>query len=252
METKWYHILKTGMTVLLLAAAYFLPGVCIRKIALVEQENRNQQTRAEAEAETKAAAGKEKNGGTIVLDSGHGGEDPGMVGIGGVEEKEVNLQIAMELKSLLEEQGFSVVMTREDDNGLYDPDTSNKKAQDMQRRCAVIEEAKPILTVSIHQNSYTDPAVYGPQVFYFEHSPEGKELASCIQEQMNTRLEIPKPRAIKANTNYYILKRSASVTVRVECAFLSNLEEAEKIQTESYQRAVAESICSGILAYLET
>ena len=73
METKWYHILKTGMTVLLLAAAYFLPGVCIRKIALVEQENRNQQTMAEAEAETKAAAGKEKNGGTIVLDSGHGG-----------------------------------------------------------------------------------------------------------------------------------------------------------------------------------
>lgn len=241
-EKLLYRILKTGMTVFLLVLAYFLPGICIEKMESLGNAGKKQQTMAEAKMEEAR--------GTIVLDPGHGGEDPGMVGVGGVEEKGINLKVALALKALLEERGFSVVMTREDDHGLYDSGVSNKKAQDMQRRCAVIEETKPLLTVSIHQNSYTDPAVYGPQVFYFEHSDEGKKLASCIQEEMNTRLEVGNPRDIKANTNYYILKRSASVTVLVECAFLSNPGEAEKIQTENYQQAVAGAICQGIMEYL--
>ena len=143
--------------------------------------------------------------------------DPGMIGVGGIKEKLINLQVSLALAEKLEEQGFETMLTRTEDTGLYDPETVNKKAQDMQRRCALIEEKDPLLTVSIHQNSYSDPAVYGPQVFYFEHSVEGKELAACIQEQLNTRLGIAKPREIKGNTNYYILKRSASVTVLVEC-----------------------------------
>lgn len=190
-------------------------------------------------------------GRTIVLDAGHGGSDPGMVGVGGVEEKEINLKIAEKLRRQLEERGFHVIMTREDENGLYDETVSNKKAQDMQRRCGVIAQAAPVLTVSIHQNSYTNPAVCGPQVFYFEYSDKGKVLAACIQEQLNERLEIVRPRQIKANTNYYILKRSDSVTVLAECAFLSNPEEAAKIQTAEYQEKVAQAICAGILEYLE-
>ena len=108
--------------------------------------------------------------------------------------------------------------------GLYDEDADNKKAQDMRRRCELIEEKKPLLTVSIHQNSFTNPSVYGPQVFYFEQSEHGKELASIVQEQLNSRLEVEKPRTIKGNTNYYLLKRSKGTTILVECAFLSNLE----------------------------
>ena len=188
---------------------------------------------------------------SIMLDAGHGGSDPGMVGVGGVEEKEINLKIAEKLRRQLEERGFHVVMTREDENGLYDETVSNKKAQDMQRRCGVIAQAAPVLTVSIHQNSYTNSAVCGPQVFYFEYSDKGKVLAACIQEQLNERLEIVRPRQIKANTNYYILKRSDSVTVLAECAFLSNPEEAAKIQTAEYQEKVAQAICAGILEYLE-
>ena len=190
-------------------------------------------------------------GRTIVLDAGHGGSDPGMVGVGGVEEKGINLKIAEKLRRQLEERGFHVIMTREDENGLYDETVSNKKAQDMQRRCGVIAQVAPVLTVSIHQNSYTNPAVCGPQVFYFEYSDKGKVLAACIQEQLNERLEIVRPRQIKANTNYYILKRSDSVTVLAECAFLSNPEEAAKIQTAEYQEKVAQAICAGILEYLE-
>lgn len=189
--------------------------------------------------------------GTVVVDPGHGGRDPGMVGVDELEEKGINLSIGEKLADLLAESGYRAVLTRSGDYGLYDEDVSNKKAQDMQRRCALIEEEQPLVTVSIHQNSYSDPFVCGPQVFYYQHSAEGQELAALIQEQMNTQLEIARPREIKSNENYYILKRSPSVTVLVECSFLSNPEEAEKIQTEEYQEMVAGAIRDGVLMYLE-
>ena len=106
----------------------------------------------------------------IVVDCGHGGIDPGMIGIGGLLEKDFNLSIGLKLKEALEEKGYQVVMTRETDTGLYEEDSNNKKAQDMQRRIALIDETAPVLTVSIHQNSYHDPMVKGPQVFYYETS----------------------------------------------------------------------------------
>lgn len=250
-EKQFYRIVKLLMVVLLLIFAYFLPRICVDQAGKEKQNMQKDTVVDETTAESSEAAKKGTGqAGVIVLDPGHGGFDPGMVGVGGVEEKSINLQIARILADLLEEENFQVTLTRTDDGGLYDADTENKKAQDMQRRCAVIEQEKPLLTVSIHQNSYKDPSVYGPQVFYFEHSAEGKELAALIQNQLNTQLKIEKPRAIKANTNYYILKRSESVTVLVECAFLSNPQEAEKIQTEEYQKAVAAAIRDGILEYL--
>ena len=103
----------------------------------------------------------------VVIDAGHGGDDPGKVGINGAKEKDINLQIAMLVKQFLEENDIEVVMTRESDEGLYDADTSNKKVQDMKRRIGLIEEAKPMVTVSIHQNSYPEEYVHGAQVFYY-------------------------------------------------------------------------------------
>ena len=117
----------------------------------------------------------EKKENVIVLDPGHGGSDPGMIGIDGLEEKNINLSVTLLLKEKLEEKGYTVVLTREEDKGLYDESAQNKKAQDLQRRIALIDETAPALTVSIHQNSYHDPAVKGPQVFYYETSPEGKD-----------------------------------------------------------------------------
>ena len=257
MEQRLHKILKTGMVVLILILAYFLPGLCLERMEHSGSERAVPANESIAEkvwhTEMTAEEKPEQVGAgqTIVLDAGHGGSDPGMVGVGGVEEKGINLKVAEELRRQLEERGFHVVMTREDEKGLYDETVSNKKAQDMQRRCEVIAQAAPVLTVSIHQNSYTDPTVCGPQVFYFEHSDKGRVLAACIQEQLNERLEIARPRQIKANTNYYILKRSDSVTVLAECAFLSNPEEAAKIQTAEYQKKVAQAICAGILEYLE-
>lgn len=187
----------------------------------------------------------------IVLDPGHGGSDPGMIGVGGLEEKGINLSVTLLLKEKLEAEGYKIVLTREEDQGLYDETAQNKKAQDMQRRIVLIDETAPVLTVSIHQNSYHDPVVKGPQVFYYETSQEGKELAADIQQSLNTTLEVERAREIKGNTSYYLLKRSKGILVIAECGFLTNPEEAALLQTEDYQKKVADALKEGILTYLQ-
>lgn len=201
--------------------------------------------------EAASAVSQEETAKKIVIDAGHGGRDPGMVGTEGVEEKGINLAIAQKLENLLEEKGFEVIMTRDSDEGLYEEDAQNKKAQDMQRRCEIIKEAEPLLTVSIHQNSYSDPSVKGPQVFYYQHSAEGEKLASFIQNSMNEGLEAESPKEAKANDSYYLLKRSEGVLNIVECGFLTNPEEARMLQEEDYQQKIAGCIYEGIMQYLE-
>lgn len=193
----------------------------------------------------------EKKENVIVLDPGHGGSDPGMVGIDGLEEKGINLSVSLLLKEKLEGNGYTVVLTRESDKGLYDESAQNKKAQDMQRRIALIDETAPALTVSIHQNSYHDSSVKGPQVFYYETSMEGKELAADLQESLNNLPEVERPREIKGNTTYYLLKRSKGVLVIAECGFLTNPQEAELLQKEEYQEKVADALADGIDRYLK-
>ena len=187
----------------------------------------------------------------IVLDPGHGGSDPGMIGVDGLEEKGINLSVTLLLKEKLEKKGYRVVLTRESDKGLYDDSAQNKKAQDLQRRIALIDENAPALTVSVHQNSYHDPQVKGPQVFYYKTSPEGKELAADLQNSLNTVLEVERPREIKGNTSYYLLKRSKGIVVIAECGFLTNPEEAELLQTKEYQEKVAAALEEGISGYLQ-
>ena len=187
----------------------------------------------------------------IVIDSGHGGIDPGVVGIDGLEEKGINLKIAGYLGWYLEKEGFRVVFTREDDRGLYEEDSPNKKNQDLRNRCALIRETAPVLTISIHQNSYQDQSVCGPQVFYYTGSEKGKELAECIQETLNEELEIQRPRKAKSNGSYYLLKKSEGIVNIVETGFLTNPREAELLQTEKYQKKCVRAISSGILKFLK-
>ena len=202
---------------------------------------------ARASAET---GEKKQDNRTVVVDPGHGGKDPGMTGADGLEEKGINLEISLKLRDILEKQGFNVVLTRDMDRGLYDEDASGKKLQDLQRRTELIRKADPLLTVSIHQNSYSDPDVKGPQVFYFQGSDEGKSLAEAVQKSLNEKLEITDPRSVKGNSSYYLLKKSPAVTVIAECGFLTNPSEAEKLQDEAYQYKVAEALAEGIEAYI--
>lgn len=191
----------------------------------------------------------EKKKKTILIDPGHGGMDPGMIGIDEIQEKDINLEIALELKSRLEEEGFLVLLTREEDCGLYDDDCRQKKAQDMQRRVERIRSELPDLAISIHQNSYEEPNVCGPQVFYYIDSSEGKKAAEQVQKELNGISNVLRAREIKGNKTYYLLKRSPQVTLIIECGFLTNPEEAELLQTEEYQKAIAVAIKRGICSY---
>lgn len=193
---------------------------------------------------------QEEKGRLVVIDAGHGGMDPGKIGVNQVLEKDINLQIAKRVKTLLEQNDVKVVMVREDDQGLYDESASNKKVQDMKRRMEVIEKSDAVLAVSIHQNSYQEEYVCGPQVFYYTTSEEGKTAAFLMQAQLAEGLEQEKKREAKANNSYYLLKKSTIPTIIVECGFLSNYAEAERLKTEAYQEQVAFQITMGILKYL--
>lgn len=187
---------------------------------------------------------------TVVIDAGHGGDDPGKVGINGVLEKEVNLKIALLVKDFLEAQDVEVIMTRQTDDGLYDAGASNKKVQDMKRRIALMEEAKPDVAVSIHQNSYPEEYVHGAQVFFYTGSKAGQALAQTVQEQFLEKVDPENTRQIKANDSYYLLKKTEIPIVIVECGFMSNAAEAAKLCEAAYQERVAWAIHMGILQYL--
>ena len=186
----------------------------------------------------------------VVIDAGHGGDDPGKVGINGAKEKDINLQIAERVKKYLEQEGVEVVMTREGDAGLYDADASNKKVQDMKRRIEVIDRTKPVITVSIHQNSYPEEYVHGAQVFYYTGSTEGKKLAESIQTRLIEKVDPENKRQVKSNDSYYLLKKTGGTIVIVECGFLSNSGEAAKLCDGDYQDKVAWAIHMGIMRYL--
>lgn len=187
---------------------------------------------------------------TVVIDAGHGGIDPGKVGINDVLEKDVNLAIALKVKRYLEQQDIRVVMTRETDDGLYEESDSNKKVRDMKNRLAIMEETKPELVISIHQNSYPEESVSGMQVFYYETSTEGKRLAEIMQQTMVESLKPQKERTEKANDTYYLLKKTSAPIVIVECGFLSNRTEAELLVSSDYQEKMAWTIHMGVLRYL--
>ena len=122
----------------------------------------------------------------------------------------------------------------------------------MKNRVQIIEEKKPALTVSIHQNSYHEEYVHGAQVFYYSNSEKSKELAERIQQVMTLELDKDNTRQAKANDSYYLLKKTSSPIVIVECGFLSNYEEAQKLASELYQEKVAWAVHLAVLQYLNS
>ena len=194
---------------------------------------------------------KEKKNQTIVIDSGHGGMDGGKISVLGDYEKDINLSIAKKLQALLKKAGYKVIMTREDDQGLYSETSANKKAEDMKARCSIIDTTGVTLAVSIHQNSYHQESVNGAQVFYYESSDQGKKLAETIQTALVDGLDKSNTRKAKSNTTYYLLRKTSTPIVIVECGFLSNYDEAKKLVSDTYQEKVAKAIFQGIETYLE-
>jgi N-acetylmuramoyl-L-alanine amidase len=192
---------------------------------------------------------------TIILDPGHGGEDPGAVSdYSQTKEKEINLIIATKLKTLLEEEGYRVWMTRTEDVLQYEEGTSNvvaKRRQDLERRKKFIDESNADLAVSIHLNKFPQTKYYGAQVFYPPNFSESKKLAQTIQQSIREYVDPNNKReALVKKEPIIILKNPKVTTAIVECGFLSNEEEEMKLLTESHQDKLAKAIKEGIKAYL--
>ena len=199
-------------------------------------------------AQSRAASGRERK--VVAIDAGHGGNDPGKVGVNDSLEKDINLAVAERLKRYLEQSDVQVVMTREEDKGLYRDRDQRKKMADMKKRCQVINEAEPDAVVSIHQNSYPQEDVSGGQVFYYRDSEEGRRLAERIQERFSLLSGGENGRQAKSNDSYYLLLHVESPVVIVECGFLSNWAEARRLADEEYQDRLAWTIHMGIMEYL--
>lgn len=181
----------------------------------------------------------------VILDPGHGGIDAGKIGVNGAKEKEINLKIALYVKMLLEKENIDVKMTRTEDQRL-----AESQVEDLKTRVKIMNEEQPVLAVSIHQNSYHEESVHGAQVFYYGDSAEGEKAAEVMQTALNTNLQSNEKEA-KANRSYYILKKTEVPVIIVECGFLSNYQEAEKLTGETYQQAVAGAIKEGIVNYVQ-
>lgn len=180
----------------------------------------------------------------IVIDAGHGGVDPGKVGVNGALEKDINLQIAKRIQEKLVQKKIKVVMTRERD------ESEENKLDDMKKRVDLINEIKPNIAVSIHQNSYTQGHVKGAQVFYYTDSEKSKSAALIMQEELK-KIDLENTREVKANDTFFLLKKTQVPTIIVECGFLSNEEDAKKLIEEEYQEILADAICSGIIKWIE-
>ena len=227
----------------LLASVYFnfeSASVQAAKIA----ENEKQSEAAKKESTIK------KGEFTVVVDAGHGGFDPGKVGINDELEKNINLSIALKVKEKLEEQNVTVVMTREEDIALCEENASGKKSSDMQNRINIVNEANADACISIHQNSYTSKEVKGAQVFYYSKSEQGKKLAEMIQASLKETLADGNKRVEKSNDKYYMLLKAECTSVIVECGFLSNWEDATNLKDDFYQEKVADAICGAVVSFL--
>ena len=190
---------------------------------------------------------------TIVLDAGHGGEDGGAVSRTGIVEKDINLAISLNLQKMLELSGFPVVMIRESDVSVGDGNldtVKERKASDLHTRLKIIEEQENCIFISIHQNHFTKSKYYGSQVFYSSNNPQSAILAEKIRKEIVGLLQPENTREIKPATNsIYLLWNAKVPAVIVECGFLSNGGEAEKLNDPEYQKQIAFAVYQGFLSY---
>lgn len=190
---------------------------------------------------------------TIILDAGHGGFDGGAVAADGTVEKDINLKIALTLKDFLNQSGFRVIMTRESDVSTDDVETdkiATRKKSDLKNRLGLMRDNPNAVFVSIHLNKFTTSAANGSQVFYSAQREESKVLGDCIQKSIVQLLQPENTRVNKqATSSTYLLYNATVPAVLVECGFLSNSAELNRLKDEEYQKKMAFSIFCGIVDF---
>jgi N-acetylmuramoyl-L-alanine amidase len=179
----------------------------------------------------------------IAIDSGHGGWDPGKIQEDNLE-KDINLSIALKLQSYLEQGGSTVLLTRAQDEAL-----GSKKREDLKQRVAIAHDSNADILISIHQNAFVDERAQGSHVFYFENGEDSKRLAQYIQDEMKEFSATGKDREASSNVTYYLLKKTKSPSVIVECGFLSNPSDLKNLKDSEYQDRIAWAIYKGVIKY---
>ena len=189
----------------------------------------------------------------IIIDAGHGGEDPGAIGVNGVYEKDLNLQIAITVGEELKNKGYTVVYTRTEDKLLYLPEENIKgmrKISDLKNRCKITTQYTNSIFISIHMNTYGASKYSGLQVYYADGNEESRVLANKIQGSVKAELQHENKRQIKNGKSIYVLENASGIPVLIECGFLSNPEECEKLSEKEYQKELSFSIIYGIIEYM--
>ncbi|MBS5982982.1 N-acetylmuramoyl-L-alanine amidase CwlD [Clostridium butyricum] len=196
----------------------------------------------------KVKAEDEKNQHIILIDAGHGGIDGGAKSKNGTIEKDINLAIASKLKKKLEDGGYKVYMTREDDSQL-----AKKKVEDLTKRCQLKKETQCEVFISIHQNMFPQANCFGAQVWYASND-KSKELAEGIQESLKEQIKDNNKRIAKAAKDQYKILRDGydGACILVECGFLSNSEEEQRLKSDEHQENLTEGIKSGLDKYFES
>ncbi len=205
------------------------------------------------EAITVAATGEQNGYRAVIIDAGHGGEDCGAIGNTGVYEKTLNLEISLQIGELLEKAGYTVIYTRTEDKMLYTPEENIKgirKISDLKNRCKIAENNPEAIFVSIHMNSFGDARYSGLQVYYSDNNETSDILADKIQTSVKDGLQPENKRRIKAGRDIYLLEHIAIPAVLVECGFLTNRTECEKLSEKEYQKELCFSIVCGIIEYI--
>ena len=192
------------------------------------------------------------SGKTIVIDAGHGVPDEGAQSSNGTTEAETNLKIALKLQNLLEQSGCTVILTRSDENAIYDIDSKTlkqKKISDIKNRVKIGNESSADIFVSIHLNKIPQSQYDGWQTFYKEGSEDGARLAKTIQENLNKTIQKENKRVAMKIDNVYIIKHVEIPISIVECGFLSNPDEEKLLLEDEYQNKLAWGIYNGIIDY---
>lgn len=190
----------------------------------------------------------------VVIDAGHGGQDGGAVADDGTQEQYINLDIALKLNDSLTKKGYNCILTRKDNNSIHDDSAKTireQKVSDIHNRLKIIEDNPNCIFVSIHQNYYTQSQYSGAQVFYSPNNSLSIKLAQSIQASIVNTLQPENNRQIKeSGKSIYVLYNAKEPAVLVECGFLSNKEETEKLNNEQYRQQMADCICEGIINYI--
>lgn len=189
----------------------------------------------------------------IIIDAGHGGEDSGAVGTNGVFEKDINLEIAFLMRDELVSRGYTVILSRGDDRMLYAEEENIKgirKICDLKNRVKIFNSYENAVVVSIHMNSFSSSKYYGTQIYHSEN-PDSKILAEKIMQSVREDLQPDNKRPLKSSNGIYILENTEHPIVLVECGFLSNPDECEKLSEKEYQKRLSFSMVCGIIKYME-